>query len=62
MININNNFFFDKKGFDFNNSTDFRKNLDIVKKKSDSLCEEFNQKKMKFYNLFLLIIKSKSEV
>ena len=52
MININNNFFFNKKGFDFNNSIDFKKNLDIVKKKSDLLCEEFNQKKNQILQSF----------
>ena len=44
MININNSFFFSKKGFDFSNCKNFKKNLEIAKKKSEEIYKEFSLK------------------
>ena len=42
MINLDNSFFFDKKGFDFNNHEQFVKNLDKTKEISDQLLKEYD--------------------
>lgn len=45
MIEINNSFFFEKKGLDLNNSTNFKKKSELSKKRSDELLNEFKNDK-----------------
>ena len=45
MIEINNRFFFEKKGLDLNNSTNFKKKSELSKKRSDELLNEFKNDK-----------------
>ena len=45
MISFNNSSFFDKKIFDFNNNSNFKKNYDLSKKKGDELSNEFTEGK-----------------
>lgn len=52
MISFDNSYFFEKKGFDFNNSIEFKKNLEVSKKESQKLLEEFNLGSNEILNSF----------
>ena len=52
MISFNNSSFFDKKFFDFNNNSNFKKNYDLSKKKGDELSNEFTKGKNEILNSF----------
>ena len=52
MISFNNSSFFDKKIFDFNNNSNFKKNYDLSKKKGDELSNEFTEGKNEILNSF----------
>ena len=52
MININNNFFFEKKGFDLKNNKLFQSNFDKVKDHASKLYDEFLSKENEFLNSF----------
>jgi len=52
MISIDNSFFFDKEGYDFNNSDIFKKNLNIAFEKSQELLKEFRDGKNKILESF----------
>ena len=52
MISFNNSSFFDKKIFDFNNNSNFKKNYDLSKKKGDELSKEFTEGKNEILNSF----------
>ena len=52
MISFNNNVFFDKKIFDFDNNSNFKKNYDLSKKKGDELSNEFTKGKNEILTSF----------
>ena len=52
MISFNNSSFFDKKIFDFDNNSNFKKNYDLSKKKGDELSNEFTEGKNEILNSF----------
>ena len=52
MIEINNRFFFEKKGLDLNNSTNFKKKSELSKKCSDELLNEFKNDKNEILKSF----------
>lgn len=52
MISLDNSFFFQNKGLDFNNNSKFKKNLEKSKKFSDELLNEFNDEKNEILKSF----------
>ena len=52
MISFNSSSFFDKKIFDFDNNSNFKKNYDLSKKKADELSNEFTEGKNEILNSF----------
>ena len=52
MININNNFFFEKKGFDLKNNKLFQSNFDKAKDYASKLHDEYLSKENQFLNSF----------